>query len=101
MPCDLSDVIKLPVAVVLMKRFADFDSIVILLAKRLFEKLDGIILRVESFSGFDGSNVRIVVSDKSDHVVDKILEVIGEVERTLGIAGRIIPDIVTPDECLS
>jgi len=80
----------------LLKR--PIDDAVLLLSGKLFSRLGGNLLLVESFDGADGSNVRIVVREKNDSIIDTILRTIGEVEDALGVVGLIFPDIVTPDE---
>jgi len=89
----------LPIAV-LVKRTptTSLDDIILLLSRKLLSLLHDNLLLVESFEGADGSNVRVVVREKSDDVIDTVLRGVSEVEDELGVVGVIFPDIVTPDE---
>ena len=89
----------MPIAV-LVKRTptTSLDDIILLLSRKLLSLLHDNLLLVESFEGADGSNVRVVVREKSDDVIDTVLRGVSEVEDELGVVGVIFPDIVTPDE---
>ena len=89
----------MPITVLIKKTLQKpIDNAVLLISKKLIPVLGENLLLVESFDGADGSNVRIVVKEKTDSVIDAVLRVVGEVEDELGVVGLIFPDIVTPDE---
>ena len=69
------------------------DEIILMLRNKLKEKLGDNLIDVESFSGPDGSNIRITVRKKTWETIDKILEVIWQLERERGIEGSILPEI--------
>jgi len=66
------------------------------LEQYLTRKFGNVIVRVERFDGWDGSNVRIVVRDIG--LLEEIIKAIGEFEAKLGITGTIIPSVVSEDE---
>jgi len=72
------------------------DKVVLRLTEYLLDKFGNLIVRVERFEGWDGSNVRIVVRDIN--LLEEIIREIGEFESKLGILGTIIPSIVSEDE---
>ena len=89
----------MPITVLIKKTLQKpIDNAVLLISKKLIPVLGENLLLVESFDGADGSNVRIVVKEKTDSVIDAVLRVVGDVEDELGVVGLIFPDIVTPDE---
>jgi len=89
----------LPVSILVKHNLAmPLDDAVLLLSRKLFCVLSNNLLLVESFEGADGSNVRIVVKEKDDDVIEAILKVVSDVENELGVVGLIFPDIVTQDE---
>jgi len=88
----------MPLRIVIHKQMTRTDIVLARLFSRLAETLNDNLIAVESFDGWDGSNVRIVVRVKSDEVVEKIFDIIERVEREAGTPGIIIPDIVTQDE---
>ncbi len=69
------------------------NEIILMLRNKLKEKLGDNLVGVESYSGSDGSNVRIIVKKKTWETIDKILEVIWQLEREKGIEGTILPEI--------
>ena len=88
----------MPLKIVVRKQMTEMDIALAKLFPKLVEILNDNLLAVESFDGWDGSNVRIVVRTKEDEVIEKIFDAIEKVEQELGVPGTIIPDIVTPDE---
>jgi len=82
--------------VVLPRRISSLDEIVMKLAGYLMKKFEGVILYVEHFEGWDGSNVRIVVSDVG--YAEEVIDAVFEFEKKHGIIGTIIPEIVSKDE---
>jgi len=88
----------MPLKLIVHEPISPLDNIVIKLFEVLIRELDDILLLIESHDGWDGSNVRVVVKVKSDEVIEKVFDAIERVERELGLPGKIIPDIVTPDE---
>ena len=88
----------MPLKIVVRKQMTEMDIALAKLFPKLVEILNDNLLAVESFDGWDGSNVRIVVRTKEDEVIEKIFDAIEKVEQELDVPGTIIPDIVTPDE---
>lgn len=88
----------LPLKLVIKSRVTDTDLILVKLFDRLIQIIGDNLLSVESFEGWEGSNVRIIVRNKSDEIIEKIFNTIEEVEKELGKPGTIIPDIVSPNE---
>ena len=88
----------MPLKIVVRKQMTEMDIALAKLFPKLVEILNDNLLAVESFDGWDGSNVRIVVRTKEDEVIEKIFDAIEKVEQELDVPGTIIPDIVTPNE---
>ncbi len=88
----------MPLKLMVKETVSQTDSLIIKLFEILMKKLGDTLLLVESYEGWDGSNVRIIVRVKNDEIIEKIFDAIEKVEREYGTAGKIIPDIVTPDE---
>ncbi len=88
----------MPLKLIFSKPISQIDKLIMDLSKTLVRELGESLLLVETHEGSDGSNVRILVREKSDSVVEKIFNAIEEVERRNNKPGEIIPDIVTPDE---
>ena len=82
--------------IILPNRITRMDKVVLRLTEYLLDKFGNLIVRVERFEGWDGSNVRIVVRDIN--LLEEIIREIGEFESKLGILGTIIPSIVSEDE---
>ena len=82
--------------VIIPKQPTDLDILILELSAYLAKKLKSKILRVERISGWDGSNVRIVVSDFE--CVHEVLEAVEEFERENNILGTIAPEVVIKDE---
>ena len=82
--------------IIFPEKIYDMDEIVMKLAGHLIRRFEGLILCVEHFKGWDGSNVRIVVSDvgRAGEIIDSIFEF----EKMHGIIGTIIPEIVSKNE---
>jgi len=82
--------------IIFPEKIYDMDEIVMKLAGHLIRRFEGLILSVEHFKGWDGSNVRIVVSDvgRAGEIIDSIFEF----EKMHGIIGTIIPEIVSKNE---
>ena len=90
--------LQMPLKLMVKETVSQTDSLIIKLFEILMKKLGDTLLLVESYEGWDGSNVRIIVRVKNDEIIEKIFDAIEKVEREYGTAGKIIPDIVTPDE---
>jgi len=88
----------MPLRLIVREPLSYLDDIIIKLFEVLMKKLSNTLILVESYDSWDGSNVKIVVKVKSDEVVEKIFDAIESIERRFGIPGKIIPDIMTPDE---
>ena len=88
----------MPLRLIVREPLSYLDDIIIKLFEVLMKKLSNTLILVESYDSWDGSNVKIVVKVKSDEVVEKIFDAIESIERRFGIPGKIIPDIVTPNE---
>ena len=67
------------------------------LSKMLFDRLGDLVVSVESYEGCDGSNVKIVLKDIKPDIVDKVMDVIWEIETEMGEHGNIIPYVVESD----
>ena len=68
------------------------------LQSKLKDSLGNIVISVEPWVGWDGSNVRIVVKEASIETVKKIVKAIRELENEIGKPGIIIPDVVEQNE---
>jgi len=88
----------MPLKLIVKKTISQMDTLIMKLFEILIKKLRSTLLLVETYDGWDGSNVRIIVKVKNDDIVEKIFDAIEQVEREFGSPGKIIPDIVTPDE---
>ena len=89
-------VIDMGLKIVLPDKISDLDEVIIKLAEHLMGRFEGEIVCLEHYDGWDGSNVRIVVSDigRADEIIDAIFEF----EKKHGIVGTIIPDIISVEE---
>jgi len=56
------------------------------------------MVSVESVEGWDGSNVRIVLKEVTPSLIDKVIDIIWEVEEEIGEHGLFIPDVVALNE---
>ncbi|RLE67542.1 MAG: hypothetical protein DRJ45_09320 [Thermoprotei archaeon] len=70
------------------------SSLAIELAKKLREVLGDKLIALNTTNGFDGSNVRIIVKNKTFEDNRKIMQVIGEIEEKFDIHGKILPEIL-------
>ena len=82
--------------IILPDCITEMDKTVLRLAEFLIDRFGNVIVRVERFDGWDGSNVRIVVRDIG--LLEEVIKAIGEFEAKLGITGTIIPSVVSEDE---
>ena len=80
---------------VFLDRPNTIDRMVFTLADRLFSRLENIVLAVEKTSD---SRVRIVVKSLSTDVIDRVFEVVREVEEEFDEPGAIVPEIVDEAE---
>jgi len=74
------------------------DTAILKLAERIFEALGDMVVSVESIDGWEGSNVRIVLKELKPNIIDKIMEIIWEVEEEIGKHGIFIPEVVKQNE---
>ncbi|MGQ4892781.1 MAG: hypothetical protein ACP6IP_09890 [Candidatus Njordarchaeia archaeon] len=88
----------MPISITVRKKIEEMDKLLLKLAEKIIKKLGSVVVRVESFDGYDGSNVRVVVREKSDAVFDAVFDAVAEVERETGRFGEIIVDIVDLEE---
>ena len=88
----------MPLKLIVKKTISQMDTLIMKLFEILIKKLRSTLLLVETYDGWDGSNVRIIVKVKNDDIVEKIFDAIEQVEREFGSPGKIIPDIVTQNE---
>ncbi len=60
-------------------------------------KLDDIVVHIEKIVGINGENVRIIVKRLNSEIVDKILEIIEDIEKRFKSGVLIIPEIISVD----
>ena len=83
------------VTIIFKKEKAGLSSdLIIEIARRLREALGDRLVALDSVNTPDGSNVRIVVRDKTFEDVKKIMKIIGEIEEKHDIHGKILPEII-------
>ena len=92
----MSLVSSIHISITIPEHPTEKDIIVLELASFLVKRFKGIVLRVERIDGWDGSNIRIIISD-AEYMLS-VLEAIEEFARERGLEGEILPEIVTKDE---
>ena len=88
----------MPLSINVKKKIDRIDKLVIRIAERLLEVLGQNLVKLETIEGWDGSNIRIIVKEKTDEVIEKIINTISKIEEKEGKIGVIVPDIVSLDE---
>ncbi len=84
------------VQVIMPREPMELDVLILELSAFLIRKLKNKVIRVERISGWDGSNVRIVIRDLDS--LEDVMEAVEEFERERGILGTIAPEVLTVEE---
>ena len=70
------------------------NTLIIEIAKRLYNIFGDRLIAVNTIDAFDGSNVRIVIKGKNFDDTRKVMEVIEEIEDAFDAHGKILPEII-------
>ena len=89
---------SMSITIYIKNRFTDRDTLILEIAKKLFTKMGDNIIGIESKDTWDGANLRIIVKDDSNEIIDKIMEIVYEEIEKNNAYGEIIPEIVRAND---
>jgi len=73
------------------------DPLIISLFEKLVEKFKERLVLVES-GDFGDFNVRVVIRNRSDEDIDKVLEIARQIEKEYQMAARFVVDVIPKEE---
>ncbi len=81
----------------MQSKLMKIDPLIISLFEKLVEKFKERLVLVES-GDFGDFNVRVVIRNRSDEDIDKVLEIARQIEKEYQMAARFVVDVIPKEE---